>query len=237
MWRIDSSKGCASGATRDIVRLVTPTLLETSLEPEALALPRAVYHEILGGTPAGLRTPPLQGEDAAIPQMIHYPANHDWEISWSDFTDGHDGVFLVGRNMRFHHNLVENIQDDAVDISCALPRADDRMFITQNIVRHCLTAISTHNYDIQWPRGKAYIARNIFDQSRPIMFARPSAAHPDGELTSVGTFLLHGSDRAQFVESVYFYQNTCIAPTAGDYAFAHRTMFHLKPGSERRVFN
>src|SRR6185369_5545406 len=25
--------------------------------------------------------------------------------------------------------------------------------------------------------------------------------------------------------------------TSGDYAFAHRTMFHLKPGSERRVFN
>ena len=29
----------------------------------------------------------------------------------------------------------------------------------------------------------------------------------------------------------------CLAPTSGDYAFAHRTMFHLKAGSERRVFN
>ncbi len=237
MWRIDSSQGCASGATRDIARLVTPTLLELSHDLDPVAWPRAVHDEILAGQPTGLRVPPLAAEDARSPQMIHYPANHDWDISWSEFTDGHDGVFLVGRNIQFHHNLVENIQDDALDLSCAQPREDDTMFITQNLVRHCLTAISTHNYDVQWRRGRAFIARNIFDQSEPVMFLRPSDKQPEGDLKCVGTFLLHGSDHAQFIESVTFCQNTCLAPTSGDYAFAHRTMFHLKPGSERRVFN
>src|SRR5207302_1133987 len=94
MWRIDSSKGCASGATRDIVRLVTPVLMELSHETEEpYALPRAVYHEIAAGKPAGTLAMPLSGDDARSPQMIHYPGNHDWEIAHCEFTEGHDGVF------------------------------------------------------------------------------------------------------------------------------------------------
>src|SRR5205823_13851449 len=140
MWRIDSSQGCASGATRDIVRLMTPTLFETSHETEEpYALPRAYYNEIAASQSVSERSGPLEGDDAKLPQMIHYPGNHDWEIAWSEFTDGHDGVFLFGRNMRFHHNLVENIQDDAIDISAAHPHADDSMFISQNLIRHILT--------------------------------------------------------------------------------------------------
>lgn len=237
MWRIDSSQGCASGAARDVVRLVTPTLVEMSHDLDPVAIPRVVQGEMQAGQPAGLKAAPFEAQDARSPQMIHYPQNHDWEFSWSEFTDGHDGVFLVGRNIQFHHNLVENIQDDAIDLSCALPREDDSMFITQNLLRHCLTAISTHFYNVQLPRGKAFIARNIIDQSLPVMFNRPTDKRPEGDLNSVGTFLLHGSDHAQFIESVMFYQNTCLAPTSGSYAFAHRTMFHLKAGSERRVFN
>lgn len=236
MWRIDSSKGCASGATRDIARMITPTLLELSHHGDPDALPRVIHEEILSGTPTGLRQPPFTGNSAASPQMIHFPANHDWDISWCEFTDGHDGIFLAGKNMRFHHNFVESMQDDAIDIGCALPDAEDTMYVTENLIRHCLTAISTHNYNIHWPRGKAWIARNVIDQRRPIMFGRASDEKP-GDLKSVGTFLMHGSDAANFVESVHFYQNTCIAPTSGGYAFAHRTMFHLKPGSARRVFN
>ncbi len=237
MWRIDSSKGCASSASRDIVQLVTPTILETSLDIEPLALSRAVHNEIVNGRPVGTVHPPLTGDDAKMTQMIHYPANHDWEISCSEFTDGHDGVFLVGRNMRFHHNLLDNMQDDGLDISCAMPREDDSMYVTQNLIRRAVTAISTHNYDVQWKRGKAYIAHNVIDQCQGVQWIRCSDKHPQGEMSSAGIFLLHGSDRAQFIESVYFYQNTCLAPTSGDYAFAQRTMFHLKPGSERRVFN
>src|SRR5207302_3815936 len=132
-----------------------------------------------------------------------------------EFTDGHDGVFLVGGNMHFHHNLVDNIQDDALDVSAAMPRESDTIFITQNLIRHVLTAISTHNYDVHWRRGKAFIARNIIDQRQGVQWIRASEKHPEGELNCAGVFLLHGSDRAQFVESIYFYQNTCIAPTQG----------------------
>src|SRR5207253_2300022 len=119
---------------RDIVRLVTPTLLETSHDIEPLAMPRVVHDEITAGQPVGLREPPLDADDARTPQMIHYPANHDWEIANCEFTDGHDGVFLVGGNMHFHHNLVDNIQDDALDVSAAMPRESDTIFITQNLI-------------------------------------------------------------------------------------------------------
>ena len=63
--------GCASGATRDIVRLVTPVLLELSHETEEpYALPRAVYNEIAAGKPAGMRAMPLEGEDAAWADLL-----------------------------------------------------------------------------------------------------------------------------------------------------------------------
>ena len=237
MWRIDSSKGCASGASRDIVRLVTPTLFDTSLDFEPLAIPRVVHNEILNSRTTGDRAAPLEGEDAKTPQMIHYPANHDWEISWSEITDGHDGVFLAGRNMNFHHNLVDNMQDDALDISCPLPRADDTLYITQNLIRRSVTPLSSHNYDIQWKRGKVFITRNVFDSCLGVQWIRPDEKHPQGDLKCNATFFLHGGDHAQFIESVYFYQNTCIAPTSGPYAFGHGTLAHLKPGCERRVFN
>jgi len=152
MWRIDSSNGCASGASRDVVRMINPTLLDTSRQGEGMAIPRLINDALRGDGSGG---------DMEVPQMIHHPGNHDWDISWSDFSDGHDGVFLRGRNMRFHHNFIEDIQDDATDISAALPAPDDSMELSGNLIRRSLTAFSSHNYNVPWPRGKAYIARNI----------------------------------------------------------------------------
>src|SRR5437763_10750975 len=58
-------------------------------------------------------------------EVFHYPYNHDWEISHSEFTDGHDGVYLSGRNIRFHHNLVDSIQDDGIYLSAPSPHFND----------------------------------------------------------------------------------------------------------------
>ncbi len=36
------------------------------------------------------------------------------EISYCTFSDGHDGVYVGGLNVRFHHNLIERTQDDGI---------------------------------------------------------------------------------------------------------------------------
>jgi hypothetical protein len=139
--------------------------------------------------------------------------------------------------MRFHHNLVDNMQDDAVDISSATPERDDSMFIHQNLIRRCVTAISTHNYDYHVPRGVTSVFRNVIDMRQGVLWNRPTPDRPTGDLAAAFAFLMHGSDKAQFVESVRFYQNTVLCPTRGPYSFGHGSLTHLKPGSSRRVFN
>ncbi|HUG70804.1 MAG TPA: hypothetical protein VMM76_23850, partial [Pirellulaceae bacterium] len=45
-------------------------------------------------------------------------AGSNYEFAFCEFTDSVDGVFVGGiRNVRFHHNLVENISDDAIFVT------------------------------------------------------------------------------------------------------------------------
>jgi hypothetical protein len=40
------------------------------------------------------------------------PANEDIELAWCEFTDDHGFTFLrYVKQLRFHHNLVENFSD------------------------------------------------------------------------------------------------------------------------------
>src|SRR6185369_15012323 len=44
-------------------------------------------------------------------ETFYYPFNHDWEISYCEFTDSHDGVYPSGREIRFHHNWIDRMND------------------------------------------------------------------------------------------------------------------------------
>jgi len=59
--------------------------------------------------------------EGSFPFEVFYRPNHDWEIAYSEFTDGHDGVYLTGKNIRFHHNWVDNNNDDAIYV-CSPPQ-------------------------------------------------------------------------------------------------------------------
>jgi hypothetical protein len=54
-------------------------------------------------------------------EIFYFPYNHDWEIAYSEFTDGHDGIYLSGHTVRFHHNHVHRFQDDAIYLSSPSP--------------------------------------------------------------------------------------------------------------------
>ncbi|MDP6356029.1 MAG: right-handed parallel beta-helix repeat-containing protein, partial [Planctomycetota bacterium] len=74
--------------------------------------------------------------------VYYFPYNHDWEISYSEFTDAHDGVYLGDIvNLKFHHNYVHNFQDDGLYLSSFRrlynPQASSRL-IYQNFIGACL---------------------------------------------------------------------------------------------------
>ncbi len=167
-------------------------------------------------------------------EVFAYPRNHDWEISHCDFTDGHDGVYLSGHTIRFHHNRVDNIQDDAIYLSSPVPYFTDDIFIYQNLITRSLMAFGCHSRG--GPNGNIYIFRNVADLRNGVNAGRPAPDTPHGRITSYHVFLMHGRGKPLGVESLYFYQNTFVSNAASD-AFAHRTLSKTNSVTQRRVFN
>jgi len=166
-------------------------------------------------------------------EVFYYPHNHDWEIENCEFTDGHDGVYLSGKNIRFHHNWLDNFQDDALYVSAPTPYFNDSLFIYQNLISKSLMAFSCHSRG--GPAGDVYIFRNVADLREGVNANRPSPKNPEGTLTTYHIYLMHGRGMLG-VESLYFYQNTLLC---GAYpgAFAHRTLYSTSASTSRRVFN
>jgi len=170
-------------------------------------------------------------------ETFYYPFNHDWEISYCEFTDGHDGVYLSGQEIHFHHNWVDNMQDDALYLSSPTPGVTDRLYIHQNLITTCTVAFGAHNRG--GPGGDIYLYRNIVDMRRPLQFQRPSPTNPEGKIIRGSLpFLVHGASQILHQELFYFYQNTFIYPlnrlTSGFAGATHQMRADYTP---RRVFN
>lgn len=165
--------------------------------------------------------------------VFYYPYNHDWEIAYCEFTEGHDGIYLSGRNMRFHHNWVDNIQDDAIYFSSVSHFASDQVYFYQNLITRSLMGFSMHSRG--GPGGNIYMHRNVVDLRSGVPISRPTPENPEGEM---GAYHGVGTHGAPFlgVESLYFYHNTFIAP-AYRWGFAHRTLTCLSEQTRRRSFN
>jgi len=166
-------------------------------------------------------------------EVFHYPYNHDWDISYSEFTDGHDGVYLSGREIRFHHNFVDGMQDDGIYLSSPSPHFNDNIHIYQNLITGCLMAFSCNSQG--GPDGTISIYRNIADLRRGVNVSRPSPGNRQGKVTSYHIFLVHGRELLG-IESLRFYQNTFVSH-AHSGSFVHRTWVNTTPRTSRRVFN
>src|SRR5581483_156268 len=59
----------------------------------------------------------LEIESGRESSVYATPQNDLWEIAHSEFTDAHDGLYLGAINVNFHHNLIENLQDDGLYLS------------------------------------------------------------------------------------------------------------------------
>lgn len=166
-------------------------------------------------------------------EVFYFPRNHDWDIAHSTFTDGHDGVYLSGHGIRFHHNRVHTIQDDAIYLSSPVHFASDDIHIFQNLIARSLMAFGCHSRG--GPTGNIYIYRNVADLREGVNISRPRPDLPHGRIGNYHIFLVHGR-KLLGIESMYFYQNTFISPASPD-AFAHRLLTATAPETKRRVFN
>jgi len=166
-------------------------------------------------------------------EIFYYPHNHDWEIAHSEFTDGHDGVYLSGSNIRFHHNWVDRMQDDGIYLSSPSQFFNREVHIYQNLLTRIFTAFACNS--LGGPGGNVYVYRNIVDQRAGVPFNRPTPTEPRGRIFAGHIFLTHGSD-VRNIEAIHFYQNTFLTPLSNA-GFAGRTWVSTVPGTRRSIFN
>lgn len=170
------------------------------------------------------------------------PLNENIELAFCEFTDDHDFAFLrYVKNLQFHHNFVDNFNDDGLE--CGPKLRSHSMFIFQNRIGACLGVFQQHEIDKdEAPAGHdakagVYIFRNVFDGRAGVYYHLPAKADPTGEfLRSEGHFL---SDHGGPVFPVMrVYHNTMLrrTPVFRDYFLFGLGATGLK-NTERDVFN
>jgi hypothetical protein len=166
----------------------------------------------------------------------------DVEIAHCDLTDCHDGPYVGSvRGLRFHHNLVDNFNDDGIYLTGAGVGGD--VHVTQNRISRCLHAFAfAGKYDVG---PGVFIARNLIDQRGPVWYQwpdspddprlKPSAPGRPPELPHAGW--LCGDHGSPTWEPIYFYHNTVLFR---DKAFRDHYGFGMSratAGTTRRAFN
>ena len=168
--------------------------------------------------------------------VFAHPMNDHWEISHCEFTDSHDGPYLGGINLSFHHNLIENTQDDGIYLSQMYPRhlymgSGAEIQIYENAFRGCLTAIAFGGTEDT--RDRAFIYRNLFDLRSPIPTGRPTDTQADPVVAFGKPFGDHGSPPWP---EMTIYHNTFIARAPARDA-SMGAPGAARPDHPRRVYN
>lgn len=173
--------------------------------------------------------------------------SHDFELAYSEFTDCVDGVFIGNvRNVRFHHNLLDNVSDDGIFLTATTAydgtTPGGNVHIYQNLLSRCLTTFAFgvgHGRQKMTPTGRqagagVFIYRNVFDLRRPVHYQQPGEGA--AEVTSAGR--ISGDHGGPLWEPMTIYQNTVLLrePPFRSY-YAGGLGSHLAGGSMRRVFN
>lgn len=170
------------------------------------------------------------------------PVNENIELSNCEFTDDHDFAFFRHvKNLQFHHNFVDNFNDDGLE--CGPKLRAHTLFIYQNRIGRCLIPFTQHEIDKDDspidhdPKAGVFVYRNVIDlrggtYKSPTTKADKSGAflHEEGHL--VGD---HGGPTWSVM---CFYHNTVLrhTPVFRDYFLFGLGAQGLR-NSERDVFN
>lgn len=169
-------------------------------------------------------------------EVFAHPCNDNWDISHCEFTDSHDGPYLGGVSVKFHHNLIEGTQDDGIYLSPMYPRhlfmgGGAEIHIHQNIFRGCLTALAFGGSEDT--RDKVFIYRNLFDLRPAVLTGRPSVRDRELRISHGKLMGDHGSPPWS---AMTIYHNTILAKEqARDASMA--SLGAVRSGLPRRTFN
>lgn len=170
------------------------------------------------------------------------PANEDIEFGWCEFTDDHDFAFLRPvKNLRFHHNFVDNFNDDGLE--CGPKLRDHTLFLYQNRIGRCLIPLSQHEIEKDEspldhdPATGVFVYRNVFDMRGGTYRSPPTEPDPSGAFAGGEGHL--ASDHGGPIWAVmHVYHNTLLRdePVFRDYFLFGLGAAGLRH-SERDVFN
>lgn len=158
--------------------------------------------------------------------------NRDFHFAYSEFTDNHDGLTIgtvVG--MDFHHNLVENFDDDGIYLNALGTGGNIRIY--QNLVRRILSTFAFSGN--AKPGLGVWIYRNVFDLRRYNYGNPPAdekAAAP--ELRPSRVWGDHGSPTW---EPMTIYHNTVLLPEQEFRAYYGGGWGGHTRGARRKIFN
>ncbi len=156
--------------------------------------------------------------------------NEDFEVAFSEFTDSHDFLLPSVKGFRFHHNLVDNHNDDGIYLSADPANVDLRVF--QNRIARCLTTFAFYG---TYPVGNGvHIHRNVFDFRPPVHYHHP--AEP-GKESGDNQARIGGDHGGPTWEPMFAYHNTVLLDRAGGWRTAAETWGGHTKGTVRRVFN
>ena len=92
-------------------------------------------------------------------------ASDDVEMGWCEFTDCHDGLWLLGiRTLRLHQSLVNNFNGDGLEFGPKRPGR--KLFVYQNPIARCLVPLTLHGtwHEVLAEEGiGVYRYRNIIE--------------------------------------------------------------------------
>lgn len=165
------------------------------------------------------------------------PQNDNWEIEYCEFTDAHDGVYLGGINVKFHHNLLDGLQDDGIYLSPMyarhrLDKKDAEIHVYQNRFGTMLTALAFGGTEPLAP-DKVFVYRNVFDLRGALQTGRPTARRAEPGLATGKVIGDHGSPPWS---AMNIYHNTFVT-AGGSRDAAMATFAASKVAHQRRVFN
>jgi hypothetical protein len=142
--------------------------------------------------------------------VFAYPINDAWEIAHCDFTGSHDGIYLGGINLTFHHNRLWGCQDDGIYLSPMYARIGKakpvQLHLYQNLIGNCLTALAFGGTE-PTTQDTVFVYRNVFDLREPLRISRPSSR--DGKLR-LATGVVAGDHGSPPWSAMNIYQNTFV---------------------------
>jgi hypothetical protein len=170
------------------------------------------------------------------------PLNENLEFAWCEFTDDHDFAFLrFVKNLQFHHNLVDNFNDDGLE--CGPKLRAHTLFIYQNHIGRCLIPLTQHEIDKDEspldhdPKAGVFVFRNVIDLRGGTYKSPPTEADATGAFLREEGHLVgdHGGPTWPVLR---FYQNTALrhTPVFRDYFLFGLGAQGLR-NTERDVFN